>query len=127
MTPACDEEKPTKICDLRMENLEKLFDARIRHIEVSTKLAADGLRERLATMNEIRGQLDDQAETFLTRAEYTQGHGRLVEDVRDLRESRAALAGKAEQSSVNIAMLLAIIGVLASIVSIILTFIHYGK
>jgi Fe2+ transport system protein B len=123
----CDEEKPTKICDLRMGELEKLFNFRLEAVEKATRLAANTLEKRLEGMNEFREQLNQQADTFMPRSEYSFGHTRLEQDVRELRESKAKLEGKADQSSVNLALLLGIFGMLISILSVILSFIHFGK
>jgi hypothetical protein len=127
MTPTCDEEKPTKICDLRMGELEKLFNFRLEAVEKATRLAAASLDKRLDGMNEIREQLNQQADSFLPRSEYSFGHTRIEQDIRELRESKAKLEGKADQSSVNLALLVGIMGLLCSIVSIVISFIHYGK
>ena len=74
--------------------------------------------KRLASMNEFRAQLKDQAATFVPRTEHMILHDRLDEDIRTLRESRALLEGKASQNSVNLATILSVIGILFGLISL---------
>ena len=69
-------------------------------------------------MNEFRGQLKDQANTMLPRSEFDALLGPVSEDVKSLRESRAELMGKADQSSVNIAYALSVIGIVVAAVAL---------
>ncbi len=94
-------------------------------VKESTRLAKEVMDARLNSMNEFRSALSDQADDFLTRTEYTvqyqnleQRFGRMDEDIRTLRESRAELQGKASQSQVNIALIVAIIGIAISVMGI---------
>lgn len=134
----------------KISELESQFNIKISALEKATIVAATAMEKRLEGMNEFRDQLRDQTGTFVTRPEYDQQMlrtgddlkslsdikaqfigrpehvGMLVklnEDIRVLRESKANLEGKASQSSVNIAMVVAIIGIVLSLVSIVSRFV----
>jgi hypothetical protein len=103
----------------------RMTKAEVMGIKEATRLAKDGLDARLASMNEFRSALNDQADTFLTRTEYISQHQnlearftRMDEDIRMLRESRAELQGKASQSQVNIALMIAVVGIALSIIGL---------
>jgi hypothetical protein len=100
--------------------LKELFEARLQALEKATQLAAQNMDKRLEGMNELRGQLKDQAATFLTRNEFYIQHEKLESDIRMLRESKANLEGKASQASVNTATIIAIAGLSLSLLNIIL-------
>jgi chaperonin cofactor prefoldin len=96
-------------------------------IKEATRLAKDVVDVRLASMNEFRSALSDQADSFLTRTEYQAQHQnlesrftRMDEDIRMLRESRAELQGKASQSQVNVALMVAAIGIALSVLGLML-------
>jgi len=73
------------------------------------------MEKRLDGMNEFRDTLKDQSGSFLTKSEFYTYRNKLDEDIRSLRESRAEIAGKASQTSVNIALLISIVGLILSI------------
>jgi uncharacterized coiled-coil DUF342 family protein len=104
----------------RLARLEEKLMAAEKALDVANK----SMNERLAGMNEFREQLKDQAGRFMTRIEHIPIEDKFAADIRDLRESRAKLEGKADQSSVNFSMGIAIISVFISIISII---IHWLK
>jgi chromosome segregation ATPase len=111
-----------KSIEHRMDDLEpdieklEVTKAEVAAIRESTTLAKENVDMRLATMNEFRGQLKDQTATFVSRGELQPRFDRTDEDIRLLRESRAELIGKASQSSVIIAYLIAIVGIAISII-----------
>jgi len=123
----CDEITKEKIDKLRDDATR--LDERIASIRESVKVAKESMDMRLDSMNEIRGQLKDQANTFLPRVEYIGQHQALEqrfthtdEDIRGLRESRATLEGKASQSSVMVAYIIAIVGIALSIIGLFVQF-----
>jgi len=89
----------------------------------STKLAKDIMDARLASMNEFRGSLRDQQSNFVGRTEAMTRWQGYDEDIRTLRESRAELQGKANQSQVLIAEIIAVVG---TVISVITLFIQFG-
>ena len=95
------------------------LNVRIVAIQESIKLAHSGMEKRLDGMNEFRSQLKDQAATFLSRDEYALMHDKVLEDIRDLRESRAELSGKASQNAVIGSYVLAVLGLIVSVVSMV--------
>jgi chromosome segregation ATPase len=108
--------------ELLENDIEKLEEmkADISSIRESTLLAKENIDFRLNSMNEFRGQLKDQATNFITRSELQPRFDRTDEDIRLLRESRAELIGKASQNSVNIAYIIAIIGIALSVLGLLL-------
>lgn len=134
--------------DLKVETLEKnvtlsshALDLRLESINAATNIASVALEKRLEGMNEFRNQLKDQALTFMTRSENhilmnkiddsinllrdqvaatatKKDHEKNAEDIRVLRESKAMLEGKASQTAVNISILIAVIGILLSLVNL---------
>ena len=75
------------------------------------------LEKRLESMNEFRLQLKDQAGTFFTKNEHEVYMSSVEKDLRVLRESKANLEGKASQSSVNVALIISLLGLGISLVS----------
>ena len=129
---------------------ESQFNIKIAALEKATIVAASSMEKRLEGMNEFRDQLRDQTGTFVTKPEYAQQVIRINEDIklladiksqfvgrqehdsmlnklnddiRILRESKANLEGKASQASVNVAMIIAVIGIILAIVGIVNRFV----
>ncbi len=100
--------------------LKQYIDSRVDALEKQAEMRADSLEKRLDGMNEIRGTMKDQASKFVDRAELTTFKEAVEKDLRILRESRAELQGKAEQSSVNVSLVLAAGGLIVSLVIAIL-------
>jgi len=98
--------------------LRDLVMSKFEGNDKATQLAYDSMNKRLEGMNEFRDQLKDQASRFITRDEFGIITNRLIEDIRELREGKARLEGKADQSSVNKAFTLSIIGLVVALVSL---------
>ena len=94
----------------------------LRETRASSEVSAAMLEKRLESMNEFRLQLKDQAGTFFTRNEHETYIVSIEKDLRVLRESKANLEGKASQSSVNIAYVLAAIGIAMSMIGLLHSF-----
>jgi len=119
---------------------EVYVEARLTALEKATSLAAINLEKRFDSVNEFRGQLKDQAANFVTRqehdilikkidddfkllrsfnyvirAEYEIQIDKLEEDIKVLREANARNEGKASQNSVNVAYIIAGIGLSISV------------
>jgi hypothetical protein len=102
--------------ETRLRDLEKATTIVASNLEKSTAIAASAMERRLEGMNEFRNQLKDQTSTFVVRSEYNSTLSRLNEDIRVLRESKATMDGKASQMSTNISTIIAIIGLIISLV-----------
>jgi hypothetical protein len=87
-------------------------------VEKATILAKNETDARLTSMNEWRGSLKDAQSNFVQKAEYNSEILRLQDDVKTLRESRAEAQGKASQSSVYIAYLIALLSLVISAIAI---------
>ena len=113
--------------DKQIISLKEFMLEKFSNLEKSTELARLSMEKRLEGMNEFRDTLRDQASKFITRAElnvmvskFDQEIARLIADIRILRESDAKKEGKASQLSTNIALLIAIIGILISIFNLLI-------
>ena len=96
--------------------LKEYVDLRFNEAQRAIDKAEQLMSARLVSMNEFRGQLSDQAATFLTRETYDAKHALLQTQVDDLRLYKAALDGKANQSSVTWAYFIGGIGLLLSVI-----------
>jgi DNA repair exonuclease SbcCD ATPase subunit len=100
--------------------LKEHIESRLQAIEKSIAVADDVMQSRLAGMNEFRDTLRDQATKFITRDEV----GILLQPIQntleELKESKARLAGKAEQSQVNIALIMGSIGLVMAVITFIM-------
>ena len=100
-------------------SLKEYTEARLRAVEKATDLAANTLEKRLEGMNEFRQALKSQSSTFVTRTEVDVQIAKIHDDIRTLRESKARLEGKASQLYVTVTLVIAILGLMASIISIV--------
>ena len=98
-------------------SLRDYFEVRMDAMEAASTLHREALDRRLGIMNEFREALRDQVATSLPRQEWDITHSRVKEDIQALRESRAALEGKASQASVTWATLLAVSGLICSVIT----------
>ena len=115
---------------LWIENLEKFLDERDRRIQEhfilndsAKEIAAKVTETRLENLNEWKNTVKDRNETYFTRTEHEQYMKAVEADLRVLRESRAELAGAAKQSSVQIALAIAGIGMVMSACGVGISFI----
>ena len=104
--------------DVKIAATSELFETKISAAEKAVSLASNTLAARLDLMNEFRMQLKDQAGSFFPRAEHDIYIKTVDKDIRELRESKASLEGKASQLSVNITLIIAIVGIFLSLFSV---------
>lgn len=122
-------------------SLKEFLIDKIENLQLSIKLAHASMEKRLESMNEFRNSLKDQENKYVTYNTFDILH-KQVEDLKDLiqrlvskdtielmqkqidelRLSKANLEGKASQNSVNIATIMAAIGVLLALIDFILKF-----
>ena len=100
---------------VRMDDLEKLVDVKFAAIEKATSLAQEALDARLEGMNSFRDALRDLSNGMASKAQVDLITMRMQADIDELKEFRWTLQGAASQKSVNIAMILAIVGLAISI------------
>ena len=114
----------------KVEALRTEINIKIDALKEATTIAKTSLDERLSHMNEFRDALKDQTATFINRKE----HEILIQsidirineincEIQSLKESKARLEGKADQSSVNTSLIIAIIGIVISVSGLVLHFI----
>ena len=108
-----------------VEHVERLtrMESQIAALDRATDIAKDAIDRRLTAMNEFREALNDAQNRMLPRAEYAIQHERLVDDVKRLNTFKDQLVGKANQSSVNLALAGMVIGWIFAIIGILLHFI----
>jgi hypothetical protein len=102
------------------EESDKRQDSRFSSQEKAIAVALANNDKRLDGMNELRGQLKDQAATFATRIELdalekliTEKLDGLCDDVKNIQISDATLAGKASTWQVVVAWILAVVSILS--------------
>ena len=97
-------------------HLREYVELNFERRDKADAVADQALRERLAGMNEIREAMRDQARHFASCESLS-----VVQDqVSELRRWRSAQEGKASQSSVFLATILAVLGVLIGVMSLLL-------
>jgi len=106
----------------RLDDAETKVTLKIESLKEATILARENMDERLSKMNEFRDTLKDQNSTFITKPEYCAFTEKVDKSIRSLEESRAENKGKADQSSVNKATIIAIIGMVLAVVGILTRF-----
>jgi NifB/MoaA-like Fe-S oxidoreductase len=117
--PGHDLETLKEMYDRLLAEQEKRYLQMFKYSDEALKLAAESLENRLEHMNEFRKQLNDQANTFLTKEIFEAKHLLIWQQVDDLRLSKAKLEGKASQQAVNLALFIGVFSLLASLVDII--------
>ena len=105
-------------CETKIDLLFKNVQTQIQSLKEATDLAREGIDFRLAQMNEFRNALKDQSTTFFTKAEHILFMDKVNSDIRELRESRAKLEGKADQTQLNISLIIGVLGLVLGAVSI---------
>jgi len=107
----------------RMEDCRACHDAQMEAMDKAIELAASQLGVRLDHMNEFRDTLKDQSSTFIPRPEFEKIMTSISENhnerLRALELSRAELQGKASQASLNVAMVVAVMSAIISIVGVV--------
>jgi len=113
-------ECPSKDCPLAkdIQWLDRHLETRIKNVQDVLDKAESQLDKRLIGMNEFRETLRDQSGLFFTRAEHDIYAKKIDEDVRLLREYRATMEGKASQSSVNVALIIAVVGIIIGVITL---------
>jgi len=122
-----------RICRLeeRLLSLEKKTETSIKtqedavaaalHASEKAMLKAEVSGEkRLDSVNEFRGQLKDQAATFIVRAEYEQAHRNLIDKTSDIFSRMDKLEGSNQGIGISWGVLLSIIGVIAIMIDILM-------
>jgi hypothetical protein len=110
---------------------EKATSAAFLASEKAIVKAEDAQRDYNARSNEFRGQLDDQAKTFLTRFEADSKFEAIAVNIQDLRESRStesgrALAGRDSRTQGNWGISL-VVAILLSLLSLAVTLFRLYK
>ena len=102
------------------DDMRVYINTRFDASESASALAREVLQHQLNVMNEFRSTLSDQAAQFTTRGE----HAMVIARIDSLDKAQAKAEGKADQSSVNLAYLIAMAGIALSGISIILGVMH---
>lgn len=109
-------------CDYR-----KYLEARFTALEKSKEIAYISMEKRLDNMNEFRQQLKDQNNMSFTRAEHEMFRDKIDSQIKFLELSKASLDGKASQNQLTVTFLIAVTGVLLSILDIAIRIIEHSK
>ncbi len=101
-------------------SLKEYVDTRFAAAQQAIDKAEATMTARLATMNEFREQLRDQAGHFITRDELNIQIKKLSEDVDALQKIADVAEGKASQSSMIFSYAISIISLIIAIASLVL-------
>jgi SUMO ligase MMS21 Smc5/6 complex component len=99
-------------------SIKEYIDMRFHETEKAHQNEQIALNHRLEVMNQIRNQLNDQAHTFLTRAEYEAKHEAIANKISDLETFKAVVNSKANQSAVFIAYLFSAASMIISLIAL---------
>lgn len=91
-------------------SLKEYFEVQLKAIKKAVKVAKDEMIQKFALLNEIRGTLVDQAETFARKKDVDD----LEKEVKLLREWKSNVQGKT-----SVAIIIAIISALLALISLI--------
>ena len=107
-------------------SLRDHMESRIEAVEKSIEVADKTMQSRLATMNEFREALRDQAGKFITREEMNAKIDIICAKVEVLEKYQNTMEGKASQSQTNLALIFSLIGTLLGIAGLILHVLSSG-
>lgn len=91
-------------------------EIKIESSDKSLNLAREAINTRLEGMNEFRAAIKDYQATTVTRNELDILLKSINSDLREVRDFKLTLEGKASKTSVNIAIILAIISFFTSVI-----------
>lgn len=91
--------------DMRLSELEKRLADRFAAHDLAMNKAEADVRERLASMNQFRNALSDQAKNFVTRAE----HDRLDLAIQSLRIEKANMDGRIAMFAVAVSVVVSFV------------------
>ena len=103
-----------------IETLKQYVESRLTTMDKAVDVALNTLNNRLMGMNEFRDTIEDQASKFVTRQELQALLKSIESDIKVLTASKNLLEGKANMSSVYIAYIFAILGVILGIIGLFL-------
>ncbi len=106
----------------QLQAQKEYFDVRLNSIQTAIDIAYRDMEKRLDGMNEFRATLKDQSFTFFPRSEHDIFKVSVDANFRELFKAKDMAEGKASQSSVNIALVISIIGILLGVIGIVLRF-----
>jgi hypothetical protein len=101
-------------------HVETLINLKFDSLKEATELARENIDTRLANMNEFRGALSDQSKSLYTRQEHELYKEKVDIQLKEFNEWKARQEGKADQSAVNLALAISLIGLAMGFVSFIL-------
>jgi hypothetical protein len=110
--------------DGRFKEMRDYMDTKFKSLDVANDLARENLNVRLESMNEFRASMKDQTMNFITRVEHDALITKYDADIRYLRDCESKNEGKASQQSVNVTMVIAVIGAVTAVAATILGFFH---
>jgi len=110
MTPKNHNDNSSKI------SLKEYVNIRFDELQKSLDKSDKALTERLSGMNEIREAMREQSNLFATRKEIELLLDPIKKDIKELLLSKATLEGKASQTAVVGVYVLAVLGLIISLI-----------
>jgi hypothetical protein len=114
-----------------VESLDRRIDRRLIDQERAVDVALESINSRLAYLNELRGAMQDQANTYLPRKEYHIMHDNLTSKLdgllkHSLRDEASAKGHKEGVAGIGSSISAVFIGLmtLVSVISMIISLLH---
>jgi hypothetical protein len=104
--------------DVRFAAAEKAVDAALASSKEAVVKAEKAAEKRFDAANEFRGQLSDQAATFMPRLESEQRMAQFVKDIDDLRQDRNVRRGHTSGVATSWGFLIGAAGVVGIIFAV---------
>lgn len=98
--------------------LKELIDAKLIASSLALEKFSVANNERLKSMNEFRNALKDQTSAFITRTEVELKNRHLEDGMNLLSKKTAQSEGRASQTAVFVAIVLALIGIVIGVIQI---------
>jgi len=102
-----------------LDELRNDIATRIEFLQQVRHTEKNGIDKRLDIMNEFRSSLEDQTREFMRRTEFELAIKAIESDIRILRDANAKAEGKASQSAMIIAYIIAILSGMISITGLV--------
>ena len=101
-------------------SLRDYIDLRFNEAQRAIDKAEAMMAARLATMNEFREQLKDQAARFITREELNAAIGAMLNDIKALQKIADKAEGKASQNALLFTAALTLVGLILGFINLFL-------
>ncbi len=114
-----------KHLERRIDDNDLRYEQRFQSSERALVTALDSANKRLDAMNEVRGQLSDQARLFMPRLEFEAQHRAIVDQISLITSRLDKIEGTRGGTSQTIAWAIAAFAALAAGITVIVTIVTH--